>query len=142
MKRILITPLILDSSLWLWLTYFLADILFWLIKCFFSNDGDTINQLPQSITEYTFCYFHCSNQPSWKIHSVAIIIFDCFTIAESNQVIQAKSRSTRTIFFKIALGMKLIELRNKTYYQEKVFGCFSETLIFRKFQFFFSISFT
>ena len=58
---------ILEESIWLQLTYFLATIAFWLVNYLFPTDGDTLKIALQG---FTVCGIYRSNQPLWKIHGI------------------------------------------------------------------------
>ena len=53
------------------------------MKYFIRIDGNNLRVL---VKDFTLCSIYRSNQPLWKIHGIASINFDCFTIDESNQV--------------------------------------------------------
>ena len=82
---------ILQDSIWLQVIYFLTTIAFWFTKYIFWMDRDHLRALAK---DFPLSSIYRSNQPLWKIHDIAYINFDCFTIGESN--------------LKIALGTRLI----------------------------------
>ena len=54
------------------------------------------------------CFHYGLNQPSWKIHGIVWINFNCFTIDESNQVkISREIMRCQGCFLKIALGTRV-----------------------------------
>ena len=86
---------ILEDSIWLQLIYFLTTITFWFMKILFWVDGGNLS-------------IYRSNQPLWKMHGIAYINFDCFTIDKSNQVnISREIMQPQGYFFKIALGSRM-----------------------------------
>ena len=96
--------------MYLQLIYFLNTISFCLVECLFLIDGTlTLVNYFQSVTEFTLRFLYRLNQPLWKIHGIASINFNCFTIDESNQVkVSRKIMRCQGYFFKIALGTRLI----------------------------------
>ena len=96
-------------GLYLQLIYFLNAISFWFVECLFLIDGTlALANYFQGVTEFTLRFLYRLNQPLWKIHGIASINFNCFTIDESNQVkISREIMRCQGYFFKIALGTRL-----------------------------------
>ena len=96
--------------MYLQLIYFLNTISFWFVECLFLIDGTlTLANYFQSVTEITLRFLYRLNQPLWRIHGIASINFNCFTIDESNQVkISGEIMRCQGYFLKIALGTRLV----------------------------------
>ena len=67
-----------------------------------------------------YCFHYGLNQPSWKIHGIAWINFNCFTIDESDQVkISREIMRCEGYFFKIALGTRVRKFSSLTKFSNK-----------------------